>query len=190
MEQTFTDHHIHQILQKKILVLDGAMGTLIQRHKLDESQYRGKQFAKHPVDLKGNNDLLSLTQPQIIEELHNAYLASGADIIETNTFNANTISMADYKLEGRVYELNVAAAGIARKCADQYSKKDPGKPRFVAGSLGPTNKTASISPDVNDPGFRSVIFDQLAAAYSEGQEQQWAEVQCHTARCGSSLARA
>ncbi len=152
-------------LQQRILIIDGAMGTMIQRYKLDEGAYRGVRFARHPRDLKGANDLLSLTQPQIIEEIHRAYLEAGADIIETNTFNAQAISMADYGLEPHVYDLNVAAARIARNAADAYSK--PGKRRFVAGSIGPTNRTASLSPDVNNPAFRGVTFDALVDAYYE-----------------------
>ncbi len=154
-----------EALQQRILIIDGAMGTMIQRHKLDEAAYRGSRFANHPRDLKGANDLLSLTQPQVIEEIHRAYLEAGADIIETNTFNAQAISMADYGLESQVYDINLAAARIARKAADAYST--PEQPRFVAGSIGPTNRTASLSPDVNNPAFRAVTFDQLVEAYSE-----------------------
>src|SRR5437899_1881395 len=153
-----------EALQQRILIIDGAMGTMIQRYKLDEAGYRGSQFAAHPRDLKGANDLLSLTQPHIIEEIHRAYLDAGADIIETNTFNAQAISMADYGLEPYVYDMNVAAARIARKAADAHSS---GGPRFVAGSIGPTNRTSSLSPDVNNPAFRAVTFDDLVAAYYE-----------------------
>ena len=152
--------------RERILILDGAMGTMIQRYKLDEAGYRGTRFKKHPRDLKGNNDLLVLTQPKIISEIHNAYLAAGADIIETNTFNAQVISQADYGLEDIAYEMNIAAAKIAREAADAWTKKMPEKPRFVAGAIGPTNRTASISPDVNNPGFRNVSFDALAKAYA------------------------
>src|SRR2546428_1116587 len=152
-------------LQQRILILDGAMGTMIQRYKLDERAFRGSRFADHPRDLKGANDLLSLTQPQVIEEIHRAYLAAGADIIETNTFNAQAISMADYGLEANVYDMNLAAAKIARKAADAFSTD--ARPRFVAGSLGPTNRTSSLSPDVNNPAFRAVTFDDLVAAYYE-----------------------
>ena len=152
-------------LQQRILILDGAMGTMIQRYKLDERAFRGSQFADHPRDLKGANDLLSLTQPQVIEEIHRAYLEAGADIIETNTFNAQAISMADYGLEAQVYDMNLAAARLARKAADDYST--PEQPRFVAGSIGPTNRTASLSPDVNNPAFRGTSFDELVAAYYE-----------------------
>ncbi|HLJ74301.1 MAG TPA: homocysteine S-methyltransferase family protein, partial [Thermoanaerobaculia bacterium] len=154
-----------EALQQRILIIDGAMGTMIQRHKLDEAGYRGAQFANHPRDLKGANDLLSLTQPKIIEDIHRAYLEAGADIIETNTFNAQAISMADYGLEAFVYDINRASAKIARKAADAFSTKD--RRRFVAGSMGPTNRTASLSPDVNNPAFRSVTFDALVDAYYE-----------------------
>ena len=154
-------------MRQRILILDGAMGTMIQRYKLDENGYRGSSFKSHPTDVKGNNDLLSLTQPQIIEEIHSAYLEAGADLIETNSFNANAISQADYQLQDQAYALNVAAARIARKTADAFTKETPAKPRFVAGSIGPTNRTASISPDVHRPGLRLITFDQLALAYSE-----------------------
>jgi 5-methyltetrahydrofolate--homocysteine methyltransferase len=151
---------------KRILILDGAMGTMIQRYRLDEAGYRGTRFKDHPRDLKGNNDLLALTQPQIISEIHDAYLEASADIIETNTFNAQGISQSDYGLEAIAHELNVAAAKLARDAADAWTKKTPDKPRFVAGAIGPTNRTASISPDVNNPGFRNVSFDALVEAYS------------------------
>jgi 5-methyltetrahydrofolate--homocysteine methyltransferase len=156
---------LFQALKRRILIIDGAMGTMIQRYKLDESAYRGSRFANHPRDLKGAADVLCLTRPQVIEEIHRAYLEAGADIIETNTFNAQAISMADYGLEPYIYEINVAAARIARKAADAYST--PERPRFVAGSMGPTNRTASLSPDVNNPAFRGVSFDQLVDAYYE-----------------------
>jgi len=152
-------------LQQRILIIDGAMGTMVQRHKLDEKAYRGTRFANHPRDLKGAADVLNLTQPKIIEEIHRAYLEAGADIIETNTFNAQAISMADYGLEPDVYDMNVAAAKIARTAAESFSTA--ARPRFVAGSLGPTNRTASLSPDVNNPAFRAVTFDQLVDAYYE-----------------------
>lgn len=155
------------LLSERILILDGAMGTMIQQHQLSEEDYRGKRFAEFPHSLKGNNDLLVLTQPAIIEDIHRSFLDAGADILETNTFNANRISMADYHMEDLVEELNVEAARIARKLTDEYSKKNPDKPRFVAGSIGPTNKTASISPDVNNPGYRAVDFDELKAVYLE-----------------------
>ena len=156
---------LEQQLKKRILVLDGAMGSLIQTYKLGEADYRGDRFADWPSDVKGNNDLLVLTQPQIIKDIHKAYLEAGADILETNTFNATSISMADYGMEALVYEMNVAAAKIAREACDEFATSD--KPRFVAGVLGPTNRTASISPDVNNPGFRNVTFDQLKEAYTE-----------------------
>ena len=172
-------HLIERLLEQRILILDGAMGTMIQQYKLTEDHYRGtaahkddaswphQSFADHPLDLKGNNDLLLLTQPQIIRGIHAQYLEAGADIIETNTFNANTISMADYQMEHLVYELNVAGARLARDICDEYEKLVPNKPRFVAGVLGPTTRTASISPDVNDPGFRNVTFDQLVDGYTD-----------------------
>jgi len=158
---------LRDLLRIRILLLDGAMGTMIQKHKLTESQYRGERFKDWPSDIKGNNDLLSLTQPQIIKEIHHQYFQAGADIVETNTFNSNRISMADYKMEALVYELNVAAAKLAKDTAEQFTKENPGKPRFVAGAIGPTTKTASISPDVNNPAFRAISFDQLVEAYSE-----------------------
>jgi len=158
---------ITKILGKRILFLDGAMGTMIQRHKLEEADYRGTRFADWPSDLKGNNDLLVLTQPDIIREIHAAYLAAGADIIETNTFNSTRVAMADYGMEDLVAEINRTAAQLAREVADAATASEPDKPRFVAGVLGPTNRTASISPDVNDPGFRNIGFDELVAAYSE-----------------------
>jgi 5-methyltetrahydrofolate--homocysteine methyltransferase len=152
---------------RRILILDGAMGTMIQRHKLDEAGYRGQRFKDWPRDLKGNNDLLVLSQPEIIAEIHDAYLAVGSDIIETNTFNSQAISMADYGMETLAHELNLAAARIARAAADKWTKRTPDQPRFVAGAVGPTNRTASISPDVNNPGFRNVSFDELRTAYAE-----------------------
>ncbi|MBW8050314.1 MAG: methionine synthase [Cytophagales bacterium] len=158
---------ITNILKERILVLDGAMGTMIQAHKLEEEDFRGKRFADFSSDLKGNNDLLSITQPKIIEDIHAAFLQVGADIIETNTFNSTSISMADYQMEDIVYELNVASAKIARKVADEFTNKNPDKPRFVAGSIGPTNKTASLSPDVNRPEYRATTFDDLVGTYSE-----------------------
>ena len=155
------------ILQNRILVLDGAMGTMIQRHKLTEDDFRGERFKDHSHDLKGNNDLLNITQPEIIKNIHLAYLEAGADIIETNTFSANAISQADYKLEHTAYEINFEAAKIAKQAAKELSEKYPDKPRFVAGALGPTNRTLSLSPDVNDPGYRASTFDKLAEAYGE-----------------------
>ena len=153
-------------LKESILILDGAMGTMIQSYKLDEKGYRGERFTDHPCDLKGNNDLLVLTQPQIIRDIHAAYFDAGADIIGTNTFNATAVAQADYQLENCVYELNLTAAKIARSLADEVTVKNPDKPRFVAGVLGPTNRTASISPDVNNPGFRNISFDHLVEAYT------------------------
>ncbi len=152
-------------LAQRILILDGAMGTMIQSYKLDEKDYRGKRFANWQTDVKGNNDLLCLTQPDIIKAIHSAYFEAGADIVETNTFNSTTIAMADYEMESLAYELNFAAAKVAREAADEFST--PEKPRFVAGVLGPTNRTASMSPDVNDPGFRNIFFDDLVIAYTE-----------------------
>lgn len=158
--------HLYEAVKKRILILDGAMGTMIQRHKLDEAGYRGERFKDFDRDLKGNNDLLVLTQPDIIRDIHSAYLEAGADIIGTNTFNAQAISQADYGLEDLSYELNVAAAKLAREAADEWEAKTPDRPRYVAGAIGPTNRTASISPDVNNPGFRNVSFDELVEAYS------------------------
>jgi len=158
---------IKNILKNKILTLDGAMGTMIQSYQLSEQDFRGDRFQNHPCDLKGNNDLLSLTQPDIVKEIHGEYLKAGADLIETNTFNATSISQADYQTEDSVYDINKAAAEIARRAADEFKAKDPKKPRFVCGALGPTNKTASMSPDVSNPGFRNVDFDELAQAYHE-----------------------
>jgi 5-methyltetrahydrofolate--homocysteine methyltransferase len=158
---------LEEAASKRILIIDGAMGTMIQRHKLNEEHYRGERFADHSKDVKGNNDLLVLTQPQVIEEIHGEYLAAGADLIETNTFNAQRISLADYHMEELGYEMNVAAAKLARSAADAWSTKTPDKPRFVAGAVGPTNRTASISPKVNDPGYRNVSFDELREAYKE-----------------------
>ena len=154
-------------LAERILVLDGAMGTMIQRYKLSEAEYRGQRFADWPSDLRGNNDLLTLTQPEVIREIHGEYLSAGADILETNTFNSTSISMADYEMESLAYELNFAGAKLARDVADQFSAKTPNKARFVAGVLGPMNRTLSLSPDVNDPGFRAVNFDQVKNAYVE-----------------------
>jgi 5-methyltetrahydrofolate--homocysteine methyltransferase len=154
-------------LEERILILDGAMGTMIQQYKLGEAEYRGARFKDFEHDVKGNNDLLVLTQPQIIREIHGQYLAAGADIIETNTFNSTSIAQADYHMEGLVQELNFEAARIARAAADEYEARDPSRPRFVAGAIGPTNRTASISPDVNDPGYRNTSFDELVATYTE-----------------------
>ena len=158
---------LKDLLSERILVLDGAMGTMLQAYKFEEVDFRGKRFANHTIPLAGNNDLLSITQPKAIYEIHSKYLEAGADIIETNTFSGTSIAMADYALEDFVTELNVASAKIARQAADDYTAKNPNKPRFVAGSIGPTNKTASMSPDVNDPGYRAVLFNELKDAYSE-----------------------
>jgi len=158
---------IQDCLKERILIIDGAMGTMIQRHKLEEKDYRGKRFSDWPSDLKGNNDLLVLTQPDIVEGIHREYLEAGADIIETNTFNAQRISMADYHMEELAFEINVAAATLAKKAASDYTTRNPDKPRFVAGAIGPMNKTLSLSPDVNNPGFRAVSFDEVASAYYE-----------------------
>lgn len=156
---------IKEILKDRILVIDGAMGTMIQEYRLEEKDYRGERFADYHMDVKGNNDLLSITQPHVIEAIHKAYLEAGADIIETNTFSATTIAMADYGMEELAYELNLESAKIARRAADFYNEKTPDRPRFVAGAMGPTNRTASLSPDVNNPGYRAVTFDELEAAY-------------------------
>ncbi len=161
---------IEDILRKRILVLDGAMGTMLQRYKFEEKDFRGERFKDWPSDLQGNNDLLSLTQPDAIADIHRKYFEAGADIVETNTFSGTSIAMADYGMESLVYELNYESARIAREVADEFTRKDPEKPRFVAGSIGPTNKTASMSPDVNDPGFRAVSFEELKVAYREQAE--------------------
>lgn len=158
---------IEKTLAEKILVLDGAMGTMLQAYKFEEEDFRGERFKDHPSPLKGNNDLLSLTQPEAIKAVHRKYFEVGADIVETNTFSSTTIGMADYAMEDLVYELNVQSAKIAREVADEFTHANPNKPRFVAGSIGPTNRTASMSPDVNDPGYRAVTFDDLIGAYSE-----------------------
>jgi 5-methyltetrahydrofolate--homocysteine methyltransferase len=159
--------NIYDILKDKILVLDGAMGTMIQEYKFSESDYRGSRFKDHPCSVKGNNDLLSITQPEAIKSIHEKYLEVGSDIIETNTFSSTSIGMADYSMESIVYDINFESAKIAKEAALKYSKITPKKPRFVAGSIGPTNRTASMSPDVNDPGFRAITFDDLVKAYSE-----------------------
>lgn len=156
---------IKSLLEERILILDGAMGTMLQRYKFTEEDFRGDRFKDWPHPLQGNNDLLSLTQPDAIAEVHKKYFEAGADIVETNTFSGTTIAMADYGMEELVYELNYESARIAKKVADEFTLKEPHKPRFVAGSIGPTNKTASLSPDVNDPGFRAVSFDELRIAY-------------------------
>lgn len=158
---------LHKLLRERILVLDGAMGTMIQRHTLEEQDFRGERFKDHPREIKGNNDLLSITQPDIIRDIHRAYLEAGSDIVETNTFTATSIAQADYAMESLAYELNLQSARLAREAADEYTKKTPDKPRFVAGSMGPTPKLLSLSPDVNDPGFRATTWDELVAAYTE-----------------------
>ncbi|MFL9831340.1 homocysteine S-methyltransferase family protein [Flavobacterium sp. ST-87] len=161
---------IQEEIKKRILVLDGAMGTMLQRYNFSEEDFRGERFKDFPHSLKGNNDLLSLTQPKAIAEVHAAYFEAGADIVETNTFSGTTIGMADYHMEDLVYELNYESAKIARQVADEFTAKNPEKPRFVAGSIGPTNRTASMSPDVNDPGYRAVTFDDLRIAYKQQVE--------------------
>ena len=158
---------LYDVIKERILVLDGAMGTMIQTYNLKEEDFRGERFKNYLSPLKGNNDLLSITQPQIISEIHKKYLESGADILETNTFSSNSISMADYNMEDLVYELNFESTKIAKNLTDEYKIKDPSKPRFVAGAIGPTNKTASMSPDVSDPGFRAITFDELVISYTE-----------------------
>ncbi|WP_373496393.1 homocysteine S-methyltransferase family protein [Aquiflexum sp.] len=155
------------LANKKILILDGAMGTMIQRYKLSEEDFRTPELARHPKPLKGNNDLLSISRPDIIKAIHTAYLEVGADIIETNTFSGTSIAQEDYGLSNLAYRINFQSAKIAREVADEFTAKNPDKPRFVAGALGPTNRTASISPDVNDPGYRAITFDQLSEAYKE-----------------------
>jgi 5-methyltetrahydrofolate--homocysteine methyltransferase len=164
------NYSITEEARKRILVLDGAMGTMIQEHKLQEEDYRGDRFKDFHVDLKGNNDLLSLTQPHIIKEIHAKYLEAGADIVETNTFNSNAVSMADYEMEEYVYEINHEAAKLAKEVCEEITRKNPAKPRFVAGSIGPTTKTASLSPDVNNPGYRAIDFDTLMHCYKEQTE--------------------
>ncbi|TDW49723.1 5-methyltetrahydrofolate--homocysteine methyltransferase [Flavobacterium sp. 270] len=161
---------IKEAIKERILILDGAMGTMLQRYNFSEEDFRGERFKDFPHPLKGNNDLLSLTQPQAIRDVHAAYYEAGADIVETNTFSGTTIGMADYFMEDLVYELNYESAKIAREVADEFTAKNPSKPRFVAGSIGPTNRTASMSPDVNDPGYRAVTFDDLRIAYKEQVE--------------------
>ena len=158
---------LEDLLSQKILILDGAMGTMLQEYKFSEEDFRGKAYADWPVPLQGNNDLLSLTQPDAIATIHRKYFEAGADIVETNTFSGTRIAMADYKMQDLVYELNYQSARIARQVADEVTAADPSKPRFVAGAMGPTNKTASMSPDVNDPGFRAVTFEELYQNYKE-----------------------
>lgn len=158
---------IQSIIKNRILVLDGAMGTMIQRHTLEEEDFRKGWFDDHDHSLKGNNDLLSLTRPEIIKEIHALYFEAGADIAETNTFSGTTIAQADYGLEAAVYDINYHSAKIAKEVADEFTAREPHKPRFVAGSMGPTNRTASISPDVNDPGYRAITFNELVTAYKQ-----------------------
>lgn len=168
--QTVTNKHMNTLAdcaRERILIIDGAMGTMIQQYKLKESDFRGTRFLDHSRDLGGDNDLLSITQPEIIEEIHTKYLEAGADIIETNTFSSTSIAQADYSLQDQVRDMNLASAGIAKKVAEAYTARNPGKPRFVAGAIGPLNKTLSISPDVSNPGFRAVSFDEVAVAYYE-----------------------
>ena len=158
---------IEDSLKERILIIDGAMGTMIQRHKLEEADYRGERFKDWHTDVKGNNDLLSITQPDIIIGIHKQYLEAGADIIETNTFSSTVIAQADYDMQSLAYELNIASAKCARIAADEYTTKNSSKQRYVAGAIGPLNKTLSLSPDVNNPGYRAVTFDEVAAAYTE-----------------------
>jgi 5-methyltetrahydrofolate--homocysteine methyltransferase len=162
--------NINEELKKRILVLDGAMGTMLQRYNFSEEDYRGERFKDYPSSLKGNNDLLSLTQPQAIADVHAKYFEAGADIVETNTFSGTTIGMADYDMEDLVYELNYESAKIAKQVAEEFTKANPVKPRFVAGSIGPTNRTASLSPDVNRPEYRAVTFNELRVAYKQQTE--------------------
>lgn len=159
--------NIQDILKERILVIDGAMGTMIQRYKLEEEDFRGERFKHHSHPLKGNNDILSITRPDIIKDIHRQYLEAGADILETNTFSGTTIAQADYKMEDAVYDINYFSAKIAKEVAEEFTLKDPSKPRFVAGAMGPTNKTASLSPDVNSPGYRAITFDELAIAFKQ-----------------------
>jgi 5-methyltetrahydrofolate--homocysteine methyltransferase len=158
---------IQDILKERIMIIDGAMGTMIQPYKLEEADFRGERFKDHSHPLKGNNDLLSLTRPDVIKEIHRKYLEAGADIIETNTFSGTTIAQADYRLEDAVYDINYYSAKIAKEVADEFTKREPSKPRFVAGAMGPTNRVASLSPDVNNPGYRNITFDQLKTAFKE-----------------------
>lgn len=161
---------IRDILKQRILVLDGAMGTMIQRHQLEEKDFRNEELQDHEVPLKGNNDLLCITRPEIIKEIHAAYFEAGADIVETNTFGSTWIAQADYKLEDWVYKINYEGAKIAKEVAQEFTEREPDKPRFVAGSMGPTNRLASMSPDVNNPGFRAITYDQLLEAFKQQAE--------------------
>jgi 5-methyltetrahydrofolate--homocysteine methyltransferase len=162
--------NIKDVLKKRILVLDGAMGSLIQTYKLEEEDFRGERFKDHTHSLKGNNDLLALVRPDILKEIHCLYLEAGADILETNTFSGTTIAQGDYALEDAVYDINLYSARVAKEAADEYTAKNPDKPRFVAGSIGPTNRTLSLSPDVNDPGYRAVTWDEVVLAYKQQTE--------------------
>src|SRR4029079_16837108 len=165
--RTSTASALEHALAQRILILDGAMGTMIQRYKLTEADFRGERFKNHAKDLQGNNDLLILTRPDVIREIHGQYLAAGADIIETNTFSSTTIAQADYRLESVAYELNLEGARIAKSAAAEWTARTPDRPRFVAGAIGPTNRTLSISPEVNNPAFRAMTFDELRIAYEE-----------------------
>src|SRR5436190_10646930 len=162
-----TESLLERALSQRILVLDGAMGTMVQRHRLGEADFRGERFESHRRDLKGDNDLLVLVRPDVVAGIHDAYLAAGSDIIETNTFNSNRIAQADYGLEAAVYELNATGARLAREAAEEWTAKTPERPRFVAGSMGPTNRILSISPDVNNPAFRNMTFDELRDAFKQ-----------------------
>lgn len=161
---------LRTILKERILILDGAMGTMLQEYNFQEEDFRGERFKDYSIPLKGNNDLLSITQPEAVKEVHRKYFAAGADIAETNTFSGTTIAMADYEMEDLVYELNYQSAKLAKEVAEEFTKEEPNKPRFVAGAIGPTNRTASLSPDVNDPGYRAVTFDELRLAYKQQAE--------------------
>ena len=165
-QQSLRAHALLALLKKRVVILDGAMGTMIQRHRLSEAEFRGTRFADWPIDVRGNNDLLTLTQPQVIAAIHREYLLAGADLISTNTFNSTAVSQSDYRMESLVGELNLAAARLARQAADDVTAQS-GRERFVAGALGPTSRTASLSPDVNDPGYRNITFDELARAYGD-----------------------
>src|SRR5262245_45245259 len=159
--------HLEHLLTYRILIMDGAMGTMIQQHRLSEADFRGERFANHSYDVQGDNDLLTLTRPDVISSIHHAYLEAGSDIIETNTFTATAVAQADYGMEAAVYEMNLQGAQLAKRAATEWTARTPQKPRFVAGAIGPTNRTLSLSPDVNDPAFRTLTFDQLRAAYAE-----------------------
>ena len=166
-----TENTLRRLLAQRILLFDGAMGTMIQRLKFDEQDFRGKKYANHNRPLKGCNDLLSVTQPEAIAQIHAAYLEAGADIIETNSFNSTAISLADYGLESQAYALNLAASQVARRAVDAFNLKTPDRPRFVAGAIGPTNRTASLSPDVNSPAYRAVSFSQLVETYERANSR-------------------